>query len=91
MPAELVEHGPLRGQDAPVRLIGSVGAVEDLERLLEFPHVGERAAVSSENRGVARVLQRSLLQHRHGLRALAGGAQRLGIADGGRRIPGLSR
>ncbi len=81
MAAELVEHRTLRGENAPIRLVGRVGAVEDLERLLEIADVGKRAAVSAEQGGVAGVLEGCLLQHRDGLRSLAAAAQRLRVGD----------
>ena len=91
VPAHLVEHGALRRQDVPVRLIGRVGAVEHFERLLVFAGFGERAAVFAEHDLVVRVLHRHLLEDRDRLGALAGGAQRLGIVQRHIDVAGSAR
>ena len=83
MAAHLVEHRALHREDAPVRLVGRVRALEHVERLLEVAGIGERAAVGAEQRLVVRIMQRGGFQNRGGLRALAGRAQRLRVADRG--------
>ena len=82
--AHLIEHRALHRQDAPVGLVLRVGAVEHVERLLVVAVVGERPAVGAEHDTIVRIVDRRLLEHGRGLRALADGAQRLGVAD--RRI-----
>jgi len=62
-----------------------VCATEYLEGLGEIAGVGERLAVGAEQAPVVRMLDRCLLQHRRGLRALAERAQCRRIADGGFR------
>ena len=47
--ADLIEHGALHRQDAPVGPIRRVRAVEHLERLRVIAVVGERAAIGAEH------------------------------------------
>ena len=77
----LVEHGALRGEDAPVGLVGRVGAAEHVERLLIIAVFRKRAAVFAEHGLVVRVADRCPLQHGQRLGALSGGTQRLRIAQ----------
>ena len=79
--SDLIEHGTLCGEDAPVRMLGHVRAAQHVERLLIVADVGERPPIGAEHFHVPRVPQRSLLQHRHRLRALAALAQRLRVMD----------
>jgi hypothetical protein len=68
-------------ENAPIGRAGRVGIIEHLERLFVIADVGKRAAVGSEHAAMLGVLDRRLLEHGDGLRALAVGAQRLGIID----------
>ncbi len=81
VPAHLIEHGALRRENAPVRLIRRMSAAEHVERLAEVSGIGERAAIGAEHDDIVRAVDRGLLQNGHGLRALAGRAQRLRVAD----------
>ncbi len=86
VPAELVEYRALRRKNPPVGLIGRMGAVEHLKRLLQIADLRQRLAVGSEQDGIARLTQGSLLEDRDGLRTLAAGAQRLRIGEGDVRV-----
>ncbi len=81
MAAELVEHGALHRQDAPVRIVGRVRLRQHVEGLLEIAVVGQRAAPGRKQRLVSGIGDVGLLQHGSGLRALAVGAQRLAIGQ----------
>ena len=48
--AHLIEHGALGGKDAPIRLVGRVGAAENIQRLIETTDVGQRAAIAPSRR-----------------------------------------
>ena len=89
MPAELIERGSLHRQNAPVRIVGRMGAGKHVERPLEIAVVGERAAVAGEQRLVAGMGDGGLLEHRNRLGALPGGAERLAIAQRGVDILGI--
>ena len=84
MAAELIERGALHRENPPVGIVGRMGAGEHVERLLEIAVVGQRPAVSREQRLVAGMADGGLLEHGGGLGALPGGAQRLAI--GQRRV-----
>ena len=58
-----------------------MGAAENVEGGLRIAIVGERAAVTGEQRLVAGMGDGGLLEHGGGLGALSGGAQRLAIAQ----------
>ena len=58
-----------------------MGAAEHVEGRLRIAVVGERAAVGGEQRLVAGMGDRGLFEHGGGLRALAGGAERLAVAQ----------
>ena len=66
-----------------------MGARQHVERLLEIAVVGQRPAVSREQRLVAGMGDGGLFEHGGGLRALPGGAQRLAIGQGGVGILGI--
>ena len=87
MPAELVERGALHRQDAPVGIVGRMGAAEHVERLLEIAVIGERAAIAGEQCLVAGMGDGGLFEHGDGLGALPGGAQRLADRPARRRHP----
>ena len=87
--AHLVEHRALRVENAPIRIVGRVRAVEHVERLLVVAGLGQRAAIGAEQRHIVRIADRGLLQHGHRLGALVGRAQRAGISDGGIGIAGI--
>jgi hypothetical protein len=89
MAAELIEHGSLHRQNAPVRIFRRMGAGENVERLLEIAVVGERPAEGGEQRLVAGMGDGGLFEHRGGLGALPGGAQRLAIRQSGVGILGI--
>ena len=89
MAAELVERGALHRQDAPVGIVGRMGAGEHIERLLEIAVVGQRAAIAGEQRLVAGIGDGGLFEHGDGLGALPGGAQRLAIGQRGVGILGI--
>jgi hypothetical protein len=86
--SHLVEHGTLHRQNAPVRLVGRMRTLEDVERLLEIAGIRERAPIGAEQDTVVGIVQRRGLEHGRGLRALVGRAQGLRIAD---RIVGIAR
>jgi hypothetical protein len=88
--AELVERGSLHRENSPIRIIRRVGAAENIERLLEIAIVGQRAAVSGEQRLVAGMGDGGLLEHGDGLGALSGGAERLAVAQGRVGILGVA-
>lgn len=58
-----------------------MGVIEHVECPFVTADIGKRAAVGPEHAAMLRVLDRRLLEHGDGLRALAVGAQRLGIID----------
>ena len=89
MPAELIERGSLHRQDAPVRIVGRMGAGQDVERALEIAVVGERAAIAGEQRLVAGMGNGGLLEYRNRLGALPGGAERLTVTQRGVGILGI--
>jgi hypothetical protein len=64
-----------------------MGAAENVERPLEIAIVGERPAVTGEQRLVAGVGDGGLLEDSDGLGALPGGAERLTVPQGGLGIP----
>ena len=66
-----------------------MGAAEHVEGGLRIAVVGERAAVAGEQRLVAGIGDGRLFEHGGGLRALAGGAQRLAIGQRGVGILGV--
>jgi hypothetical protein len=66
-----------------------VGAAQYVEGGLRIAIVGERPAVGAKQRPVAGVGDGRLFEHRAGLRALPGGAQRLAVRQSRRRIPGI--
>ena len=66
-----------------------MGAREHIERLLEIAVVGERAAITGEQRLVAGMSDGGLFEHGGGLGALPGGAQRLAIGQSGIGILGI--
>ena len=68
-----------------------MGAAEHVEGRLRIAVVGERAAVSGEQRLVAGMGDGGLFEHGGGLRALAGGAQRLAVAIAASASLGLAR
>ena len=70
-------------------LSGEWARGEHVERPLEVAVVGERAAVAGEQRLVAGMGDGGLLEHRNRLGALAGGAERLAVAQRGVGIPGI--
>ena len=59
-----------------------MGLAEHVEGLLEIAVVGERAAIAGQQRLVAGIGDRRLLQHRHRLRLLSRGPQRLAVLQG---------
>src|SRR5579885_1669110 len=81
--AKLIEHGALGVEDAPIWIVGGVGAAQGVERLVVFAGIGQRPPVGAEQLHVAGVADRSLLQYGDRLGALLVGAQRLGIGPGG--------
>ncbi len=87
--AELVEHGALRVEDAPVRIVRGMRAGQHIERLVVVAGLGQGAAVGAEQLHVMRVADGRLLQHGDGLGALVGGAQRAGIGDGRVGVVGI--
>ena len=48
--AELVQRRSLRREQPPVRIVGTMGAAENVEGLLEIAVVGQRAAIAGEQR-----------------------------------------
>ncbi len=66
-----------------------MGAGQHVEGALEIAVVGERAAVAGEQRLVAGMGDGGLFEHRDRLGALAGGAQRLAVAQRGVGILGI--
>ena len=58
-----------------------MGAAQHLERLIVIARFRQRAAVGAEHAFVVRILQRHALEHGDRLGALAGGAERLGVAQ----------
>ena len=58
-----------------------MGAAEHVEGRLRIAVVGERAAVSGQQRLVAGMGDGGLFEHGGGLRPLAGGAQRLAVSQ----------
>ena len=74
MAAHLIEHRALHRQDAPIRLVLRVRAVEYFERLLVTAVVSERPAVSAEHNAIVLVVKRRLLEDGCGLGSLADGA-----------------
>ena len=89
--AHLVEHRALRVENAPIRIVRRVGAVERLQRLLVLAGLGQRPAIGAEQRHAARIADRGLFEHGHRLRALVGRAQCLRVGDGRLESFGLSR
>ena len=89
MPAQLIEHGSLHRENTPIRIIGRMGARENIERLLEIAVIGERAAIAGEQRLVAGMGDGGLFEHGDCLAALSRGAQRLAIGQCGVRILGI--
>ena len=87
--AELVERRALHRENAPVRIVGRMGAAENIEGGLRIAIVGERAAVTGEQHLVAGMGNRGLFEHGGGLGALPGGAQRLAIGQGRIGILGI--
>ena len=79
MPSHLVEHSALHGEDAPIGLVGRMRAGEHVERLLVVADIGERAPVGAEQAHMFRILDRGLLEHGHGLGALAISTQSLRV------------
>ena len=79
VPAELIECGSLRREDPPIRIVGGMGAAEDVERLLEIAVVRQRSPVAGQQRLVAGVGDRGLFEHRDRLGPLPRGAQRLSV------------
>ena len=65
--AELIEHGALRRQDPPIRIVGAVGAAEDVEGLLKIAVVRQRPPIAGEQRLVAGMSDGGLLEHGHRL------------------------
>ena len=55
VPAELIECGALRREDAPVRIVGAMGAAKHVEGLLEIAVVGQRPPIAGQQRLVAGV------------------------------------
>ena len=43
--AQLIEHGALRVEDAPVRIVRRVRPAQYIERLIVIAGIGQRAAV----------------------------------------------
>ena len=89
MAAELIERGALHRKDSPVGIVGRMGARQNVERLLEIAVVGERPAITGEQRLVAGMGDGGLFEHGGGLGALPGGAQRLAIGQCGVGILGV--
>jgi hypothetical protein len=89
MPAELIERGSLHRQNSPVGIIGRMGAVENVERLLEIAVIGERPAEAGKQRPVAGMGDGGLFKYGNSLGALSGGAERLTIGPRGVGILGI--
>src|ERR1700722_7084146 len=89
MAAELIERGALHRKQAPIRIIGGVGAVQDVESLLTVSIVRHRPPIPRQQRLVAGMGNRGLLQHGRRLATLSGGAQRLAIGKGSFGILGI--
>ena len=89
MAAELIERGALHRENPPIRIVGRVGAAQDVECLLEIAVVGKRPAPGGEQRLVAGMSDGGLLEHGGGLGALPIGTQRLAVGQGGFGILGV--
>src|SRR4029079_17217667 len=87
--AELVERGALDRENTPVRIVRRMSAAEHVEGGLRIAVVGERAAVAGEQRLVAGMGDGRLFEHGGGLRALAGGGERLALGQRGVDILGI--
>src|ERR1700688_2839272 len=81
MPPHLIERGSRHRKNPPVGIIGRMGASQNIERLLEITVVGERPAITGEQRLVAGMGDSGLFEHGSGLGALSGGAERLTISQ----------
>jgi hypothetical protein len=89
MPTQLIEYGSLHRKNTPIRIVGRMGARENIKRLLEIAVIGERATIAGEQRLVAGVGDGGLFKHGDRLAALPGGAQRLAISQRGVGILGI--
>ena len=79
--AHLVEHRALRGEDAPIGLVGRVGAVEHVQCLLVVSGFGKRAPISAEYGLVVRAFDGGPLEDGDRLSTLSGRAERLRIVQ----------
>ncbi len=89
MPAELIERGALHRENPPIRIVGRVGAAENVECLLRIAVVGERAAPRGEQHLIAGMSDGRLLEHGGRLGALPVGTQRLAVSQSGVGILGI--
>ena len=64
---ELIERGALHREQPPVRIVGRMGAGENIERLLEIAVVGKRPAITGEQWLVAGMGDGGLFKHGGGL------------------------
>ena len=65
--AKLIEHGALGRQNPPIRIVGGVGAAEDVEGLLKIAVVRQRPPIAGKQRLVAGMGDAGLLEHGHRL------------------------
>ena len=79
--AHLVEHRALRGEDAPIGLVGRMGAVEHVQCLLVVSGFGKRAPISAEYGLVVRAFDGGPLEDGDRLGTLSRRAERLRIVQ----------